>query len=277
MKGAALSESELQACLARIYVDEPFRLLSRIDPSVTIDRYDLSPDERSAVLTLNYRMVDFFAADLRNKRRRRFENLFPAVFKIDRSRALRLWDRFYDLAGAIAYESADAAFVAFGKFLEESVASAEWPAYARDLVGLENTILMALPWNDDSRGLCDSGDAPDLNGQYILAGNVRLRTFRYDVFKLREDLDGGIIPDDANESPVHIAIRLESDFAASTFFRLNEPAMLVLKSCNGIRSAREIVSKVQSYYGTDRLEGAILELIGKLQDQGIIRKSTANA
>lgn len=268
-----MSEDELQACLARIYVDEPFRLLSRLDPRVTIDRYDLSPHERSAILGLDSNAVDFFAASLRNRRRLPAEVAFPAIFKIDRSRAIHLWDRFYDLAGSIPHQSPDDGLLRFGTFLEESVANQQWPPYTSDLVAFEKALFKAVPAINQPSGDNDPVDRANVDTTYALADNVRLQTFRYDVFKLKADLANGVTPIDPEINPVHIVVIRHSDTRPSVFFKLNEPAMLALKNCNGHYTANDIALRIAAHYNGHVRQEDILRLVASLQSRGIIRRS----
>lgn len=275
-----MSEAEFQACLARIYVDEPFRLLSRLDPGVTIDRYELSPDERSAILGLDNHLVDDFANSLRNKRRERFEMSFPTVFQIDRSRALRLWNRFYDLTGTIAYLSMNNSLLAFSKFLEESIERCnEWPPYTHDLVAFEAAIFGAIPTEEEdggSKDLPENTDPAQLNYIYTLADNVQLRTFRYDVFKLRDKLTKGDVPSHIEEDNTHIAILKHSNHSLTRFFKINEPALLAVENCDGIQTAKEIATKLEAHYNSSNLEEPVLKLIFGLQSRGIIRRQNAS-
>lgn len=271
-----MSESEFQACLARIYVSESFRLLSRLDPSATIDRYELSPDERSAILALDHQRVDQFAASLRSKRRKRFETSFPAVFQIDRLRARRLWERFYELAGTISEIPVDATILAFGKFLEYSVENTGWPPYTRDLVAFETAVARAIPVSGDFVDLRNSSDIPQPHDRYALIGNAQLHTFHYDVIEILEGLAEGQMPDIAAEVTTHILIFRNPDSLAMRFFRLNESSMLVLKNCDGVQSVREIASKLEEHYNSPTLQPAIVKLVSNLHSRGIIQKKTTN-
>ena len=71
-----MSLGEMQACLARLYVDESFRRLCALDPGA-LREYRLAPDEEQALRTLDRGQLENFARSLRNKRRRRAERAYP--------------------------------------------------------------------------------------------------------------------------------------------------------------------------------------------------------
>lgn len=256
-----MSTAELQACMARIYVDESFRRLSRIDPKATIDRYALTDDERAAVLKVDARMVDYFAGSLRNKRRARFEIEYPAVFAADRARALSLWDRFYDLLGTNPYLSQKDALRQFGLFLTESIRlNPSWPEWLTDVTRFETAVCGGHPAAEtDSPRPDDTSTA----GPLRLVNGVSLYTFGYDVLSIENAIRENSVTQTVEPSFTPIAVCRSANSQLRSF-QLSEPAWRVLTWCDGDRTLDDLVGRAEEFYGAVGLGPSITVLVHRL-------------
>ncbi len=55
-----MSIPELQACLARLYLDEPFRRLLASDPPLALQAYRLNAEEEAAIRELDATRLESF-------------------------------------------------------------------------------------------------------------------------------------------------------------------------------------------------------------------------
>ena len=60
-----MSIAEMQACLARLYVDDPFRKLFFLDQAAAFDGYQLIDEEKEALNGLDPKALNFFTKRLR--------------------------------------------------------------------------------------------------------------------------------------------------------------------------------------------------------------------
>ena len=63
-----MSMAEMQACLARLYVDRAFRRLFALEPETVLREYRLSAEEAEALRALDGNALERFARSLRSKR-----------------------------------------------------------------------------------------------------------------------------------------------------------------------------------------------------------------
>src|SRR5438552_8847500 len=75
-----MSMAEMQACLARLYVDGASRRLFALEPETVLGEYRLSAEEARALRDLDRRALERFAISLNSKRRRRFVATYPLLF-----------------------------------------------------------------------------------------------------------------------------------------------------------------------------------------------------
>src|SRR5215211_5317659 len=91
-----MSAAEMQACLARLYVDEPFRRLFFLDPTV-LDDYWLTADEAAAIRGVERDQLEYYAASLRMKRRGQIEWAYPVLFGLAPREIAAYYSRYYQL------------------------------------------------------------------------------------------------------------------------------------------------------------------------------------
>src|SRR4029450_12314298 len=92
-----MSMAEMQACLARLYVDGAFRRLLALEPETGLSEYRLSTAEAQALRDLDAAAVERFARSLESKRRRRFAATYPLLFGLGAPAIERYYDRYCQL------------------------------------------------------------------------------------------------------------------------------------------------------------------------------------
>src|SRR5262249_51187136 len=139
-----VSMPEMQACLARLYVDRAFRRLFALEPEAVLREYRLSAEEAQALRDLDRPALERFAHSLRGKRRRRFEATYPLLFGLACPAVDRYYDRYYHLYPARPGGSFIAELLEFGCFMQECLATDdEAPPFAADLAQYERLLFAA--------------------------------------------------------------------------------------------------------------------------------------
>src|SRR5258708_12207498 len=120
-----MSIAEMQACLARLYIDDSFRNLFYIDTAAAVQEYLLTEAESAAISKINRRMLDFFAESLKRKRKEKLQRAYPALFALERAEIDRYYRRYYQLYTANPHQNNLQDVSYFGIFMEETLARAE--------------------------------------------------------------------------------------------------------------------------------------------------------
>jgi hypothetical protein len=264
-----MSTAEMQACLARLYVDEPFRKLFRLD-FTAIDEYWLTNDEASAIRAINPMQLDNYARSLRNKRRSRVERAYPIMFSIDQSKMLRYYARYYQFqTGRADALSPQQDVLDFGAFLHQSLIGADTlPPYAADICRYERLYYLVrfaprLPQNSAGakvNRIADSSDVP-----FVRRG-VEIADFAYDVAAIEEWVrDTGRPPtvDEVGQTAASIAFRPATPTSAARMLRLNAATRAVIAFCDG-RTASQIVAALEAAYSTRDLQRDIVDVLNRL-------------
>src|SRR5947209_4692942 len=133
-----MSMAEMQACLARLYVDGASRRLLALEPETVLGDYRLSAEEARALRDLDRQALERFAGSLKSKRRRRFAATYPLLFGLESPAVERYYERYYHLYPARPGGSFVTEQLEFGRFMEESLAADdEAPPFAGDLAQYE--------------------------------------------------------------------------------------------------------------------------------------------
>lgn len=264
-----MSIAEMQACLARLYVNDAFRRLFHADSATAIGGYQLTPEESAAIQRIDPAMLDFFAASLKNKRKKRVLRAFPLTFMLDHPAADRYYSRFYQLHAARSHHSIHQDVIDFGIFMEESLAqSDDLPPYAVDVVRYERLYYFAAlatpaaaatPAPDGAAAVLRSTRPAPREG-------VEIASFSYDVAAIEKALEAGEKPADP---PVvaggyAIVFRPGSAEADAKMMRLNRPTRVVFELCDGQRTVSEIAAEAQEVLGVAGMEDSIVATINRL-------------
>src|SRR5262245_55060269 len=133
-----MSIADMQACLARLYVDGAFRRLFALDPETVLGEYRLSAEEAQGLRELDAAAVERFARSLKSKRRRRFAATYPLLFGLGAPAIERYYDRYYQLYPARPGGSFVAELMEFGSYAQACLAADdEAPPFASDLAQYE--------------------------------------------------------------------------------------------------------------------------------------------
>lgn len=250
-----MSVGEMQACLARLYVNEPLRKLFHIDPSMVLDSYRLTTQEADAIKGIDRAELDMFAGSLLAKRRKKVERAYPLLFSLDESEIRRYYSRFYHLYAAKPHEPWHQDAIHFGLFMEESLANAEHlPPYAAELAKYERLLYAAKvalaaasrDTADATTGhsvkLHDSGTLPRL------APDVVVADFHYDFGKIEDAVEAGQPPDLANLEPgnASLVFRPATSLSSLHLLRINPPTRAILEFCDGSRTVSAIIAATEA-------------------------------
>ena len=269
-----MSLGEMEACLARIYVDEPFRRLFYLEPSKTLAEYLLTEQERAALQGIDRKMLEFFAGSLKSKRRKRVQRAYPILFRILGARMDRYYARYYQLHPAKPNHSGQQDPADFGAFMEETLARAEdAPPYAADVAryerhchGMSLAPAPGAPGAPDARDDQRDGHVLGPTATPYLREGVQVVHFDHDVIAIEKALeDGGDEGAPSPErSPQTLVFRPATPTAEVRMMRLNTPSKVVLDLCDGRRAVSRIVTETQAILGVGAAEDRIVETLHRL-------------
>jgi hypothetical protein len=273
-----MSLPELEACLARLYVDEAFRRLVELDPERSLEDYLLSEDERRAILGIDHARLEFFAVSLKEKRRRRLESTYPAAFSLEGSTASVFFNRYHALYPLRPNELSESEVRQFGEFFESSLAGATGvPPYAAELVRFERVVqevrfrsrdvTAELPSLETTRTLSD-------NDVLTVQPGTQLERFDYPVIAIEEALIAG---EDAPISPEDeiVIIVPSADEDRAKFLRVSEHTAALTELFDGRRTVYEVVSEIETRYGAIDLEAEVVAAAERLLDLGVLVRASA--
>jgi hypothetical protein len=262
----------MQACLARLYVDEPFRKLFYLDPAAVLEGYRLTEEESAALRRLDPVMLDQFASSLVAKRRKRIERAYPLLFGIDGPEIRRYYARFYGLYPTPPYQVGHQDIIEFGTFLEASlVGTSHLPPYASDLAKYERLYFWArmasAPGGEEDRDRAQETPAaivsPD--ARPVLRPDVTVADFDHDVSSIEEALQGGTAPGDIEAGEAcTILFRPSIGTSGVQMLRINRPTRTILGACHGHRTVAGIVADTEAALGATDLRDRVMEAIGRL-------------
>lgn len=274
-----MSISEMQACLARLYVDDCFRKLFYLDPHETVRDYQLAYDETSALKSIERRMLDFFAESLKGKRKDRLERSYPLLFRLSSDAIGRYYRRYYQLHIMNPHQPDYQDIMDFGVFMEESMADAEGvPAYASEVARFERLCYWTNFCPAVETGSCTTGAfAPEsfrTDDRLQRCGGVKLEMFSYDVAAL----DDKVLSSSAAEGKIelergehYILFRPATQSYNSRVLRVNHATKALIDLCDGSRTTLQIISEVEQNFGTTNLEPPIVTAINRLLSAGAIQ------
>jgi hypothetical protein len=268
----------MQACLARLYVDEPFRKLFRVDSQAALEGYELAPEEVGALRALDSARLDQFASSLVSKRRKPVERAYPLLFALNAAVMRRYYRRFFHLYPARARQGHHQDAVDFGEFIEESLVGTEQvPAYARDLARYERLYYLAqvgvaATGQDPAGAPAESAGATvALDAQPSRGPDVRVAEFAHDVAAIEEGLQKEQPPAAAS-----VAGRCTIAFAPRTgssdvrMLKINEPTQLVVDLCDGRRTVARIVTETEAALGATDLRASVVATVTRLVEAGVL-------
>lgn len=268
-----MSLGEMNACLARLYVDEPFRKLFWLDPDSTLADYALDSAERNAVRSLDQNMLEYFAASLKHKRMKRIERAFPLLFSLDRATVERIYSRFHQLYKLRAGHAVHQDALDFGEFAEASLPDMPGMlACAADVARFER-LYYACTYAESDAADTLSGPPFEVPGaRPRLADGVTIASFEHDVVAIEEAIDDGRLPDVATIKPAACSIIFRPATAISVrqMLRINTPTRAILERCDGCHNVAQIVAESEEALDASDLEAGIVDVIRRLFELGVL-------
>jgi len=262
----------MQACLARLYVDEPFRRWLLAERAAALEGYFLSPDERAALLSIDSGQLDDFAASLVAKRRKRVEHAYPMLFALDTPILRRCYSRFHHLFPSRPGDAPEQDILAFGTFMQETLPAIDLlPPYASDLAKYERLCFVAL-----GAGLSTSPPAePQLltsQARPFLHPAVRLAEFDYDVadFESRLGVESGASPPALDPSACCVLFHRAALDGSLQMLRINAPTRKIIMLCDASRSTDQVIAAAEASLGAYDLADGVVQAIERLLRAGVL-------
>lgn len=269
-----MSVAEMQACLARLYTQESYRRLYYLDPDTPARDYALTELEANALDNLDRAMLERHAAGLKLKRARRLRASYPLLFRLYAPYMGRYLDRYIQLYPARPHEPVQDQVVAFGSFVEESMAGEDAvPPYASDISRYERLCYLAraCPRTSDVTGVVRpqgqvQPPAVVPEARPYLAAGVQLADFRYDVPRASRFLARKLVPLTLRESGNYCYVFQHVAYnAPPKLHAVSAGAGNLLRLCSG----NQTVSAIATAIGEATGRQGVLEDIGGLVDKFI--------
>jgi hypothetical protein len=263
-----MSNGEMQACLARLYVDEPFRRLLDAEPEAVLGGYFLTADEREAILGIHRDRLRDFARSLITKRRKLVERVYPLLFKLNGPVMARCYARFYHLYPAKPGQVYSQDVLDFGMFMEETLPNIdEVPAYSSDVAKYERLCFAALR----AGPVAEAGPAalPGMDARLRLHSHVGVAEFAYDVTEL-EDALAGVPPPVLEPSACCILFHRGGSDGGLRMQRINPPTKVIVDLCDGSRTTDQLIAETEARLGVGGLAPGIVQAIDRLLTAGVL-------
>jgi hypothetical protein len=270
---------EMQSCLARLYVSDGFRTLFLHDPAAALASYDLAPKEAAAIVAIDRRMLDAFAATLYNKRKKRFQRAYAASFIWHGAAMNTVLRRFLEIHGARSSAIGHQDTLDFGDFAEQTLADHErFNEAAAELVRFERLVHDAafVQPKPPSDGVTAADDLPPpaLEDIPMRWPGVLIDDFRYDVVSLDVALRAGETVADPEPVENTLVFRPGHAGGEQRMLRVNNATGMVLRLCDGQRRVADIVHAVENQLGTADLADPIRDTLQRLSGLHILSGSS---
>lgn len=262
-----MSAAEMQAYLARLYVDDSFRELSRLAPERTLAGYKLTEAEREAVRGLDASRLGFFATSLKNKRKQKLTQSYPALFRLDAVWMDRYYDRYAQLYPARPEETVYDDILSFGRFMEDTLAGdPDFPPYASEVAKYERLYYAAnLSEPEEDHSLSGGGATP------VLARGVSFATFSYDALAIAEALRHGREPGEQRAGEQCLVFQKPAGAPHPKVFRISAATRMLLDLCDGRRDLAAITAEVERETGAEGLRDEIEATLRRLAGLRLLR------
>lgn len=272
-----MSISEVQAVLARLYVDENFRKLFLIDINTTLQNYKLAPNEFEQLAAVDKSYLERYAAGLRNTNQNNFRFIYKLTFKLLGNDAERYHNRYYQLYGAKPEEIMLDRFLSFGKFLEQTVTGdADLPIYAADLIRYERLCCLArfspaALANAKEFAVDKSNLMPVLTAEVkpILDNATQYGTFDFNISSIANQLrtDQSVTELEKGE---YCFIFQPQAAGKLKIFKISSLGRDLLEYCNGFTTLAAIERRLQKVHKTLSAE-AVRQLLTTFYNAGVLQ------
>jgi len=272
-----MSVSEMQACLARLYVNRPFRQLFHLNEDLVFQEYKLDDEERQVLKNIDKRMLDYFANSLINKRKKRFQSIFPLLNQVLGPEFERYYERYYHVYPAKPHEPTLQQVLDFGDFMEQCLAvDADVAPYAGELARYEklcfstkfqpspqDTFATINEKHSVSQQLLDRSVCP------LLSPSVQIAEFQYNVDKIASTLQLQQEPGDVQKGSYWMIFQ-QTDTTQPRIFSISPAIGHLLELCDGQHTLLDIIQIMQRITGRSNLESIIDRSLQDLHNLSIV-------
>lgn len=272
----SMSLSEMQAVLARLYVDSAFRKLSYFEPDETFSDYALSDHEQEVIKSIDRKLLENFAQSLMAKRRRKFESVYSATFRVAEEGMHRFYRRYYDLFPIRPNQMSIDQIIEFGEFIEDCLRSDETvPLYTADLCKYERLyyITRFRPHVDDT---FENINASHNSGSIKLPKNpklsqrIELAEFEFDVISLIKGIKHETHISNVEVEHTWLIFQQIPNSLEPKIFTVNEPTHMLCKMCNGKNDLEELANKMSKQFNVAEMRSQIENMLVQLVQMRVI-------
>ncbi|WP_165422926.1 glycosyltransferase [Ktedonosporobacter rubrisoli] len=274
----SMSIAEMQACLARLYVDDSFRMLFDLAPEASLDAYKLTDEEIAALKGIDKKMLQRFAASLKAKRRERLKYVYPLLFHLPGIDINRYFTRFYHLYPAKPHDSTLSRIQEFGSFMEQCLTTDEdTPPYASEIARYERLCHAAafLPTPEDAFTHINATPATattplTLEDRPIIRPGCYAEMFAYDIVKiahaLREQQESGNL-----QTGQYYFVFQQVEIATHPkIFAVSSATYDLFMLCDGSHTIATLIHKMEKRFGREDLEKELLQMLQHLSSLRMI-------
>ena len=271
-----MSIAEMQACLARLYVDDTFRQLFYRDTNTTLADYKLTQAETTALKSIDRKMLDLFAAGLKTRRKKKFQATYQLLFQLNKAEMDRYFDRYYQLYPARPGQSTLTQILEFGEFMEQTVATdTDLPPYAADVARYER-LYYAARYRPSGRDSFDT--APSLKRERLALDSkpeqcqgVYLATFDYNIVELVGFLkQNPPIKTPLAEASCFVFQQIPNSLKPQVF-QITLPTRDLLEQCDGQQSVAALITGMERAMNRTSLEARVMQILQQLLEMKLIR------
>ena len=265
-----MSIGEMQSFMARLYLDDCFRKLFCLDPNPLFADYRLSEKEIRALRLLDLRAINHFAKTLKAKLAGTLLKPYPLLDNtLPQSVMDHYLTRFWQTCRFRPYESLGDYAVAFGYFMEQSLAGSEVPGWYADLARFERCHHMITTSAGSAHGPDQVQDL-SWDDQITSATTVLIEHFEYDmismVASLREDREPIV-------EPVPCILLFSHIRQEPKVFEIDRSLADLIGFASGSPSVETLFSVLTNTTTVDRPE--FLDILKNLLEQGIVYRLPA--
>lgn len=264
-----MSMVEMQAALARLYVDGPFLEQFCSDPGAALVDYDLTPRESAALAGIDRDAIRKYAGSLRVKTWSRFRVPYRLVRTLDTGITFRYFKRFFELRTIQSNEPFYRPTIELGEFFERSFSgNPELPPYASELARYEKLFFIARfqPRTGGETPASERSVAGSLTpgARPRVRPGIHLDRFGYDMRALDKELSAGTVPREVDKTECHVVFQSFEAHGRARKFRISEPTAELLGLCDGERDLTALAAAL----GADLDE--VVKAAGSLHKHGVV-------
>ncbi|MDJ0837609.1 MAG: glycosyltransferase [Acidobacteriota bacterium] len=266
MRRKLVSISEMQACLARLYMDQSFKRLFELEPDRTLKNYHLTDQETESIKSIDRKVLDYFALSLKAKYRERLLRSFPLLQKVVPADTLkRYFTRFFQLYVPKPEETTVQQVADFGGFIAEVLAADDSvPAFAADVARYEALFYRArfTPTGADTLARLNKALPPartEFSGETVvkLEEGVYAEVFSHKILDLVDRLNEDAEPGEVPSGQFPVVFRTEPRTLQPKVFHINPAMMAVLRAAGTGNTVDGLIEEVERELGARNLAGKI--------------------